>query len=107
MFEDLTDRRLRRGAFSSLPALVDAIELWVEHWNDDPKPFVWHAEADKILEKVRRGPRCTHRSQIRDAGLTGGGQDLPPAPPKADANPAVRDFRSSRRRPTVRRLLAP
>jgi len=29
--------------------------MWVEHWNDDPKPFVWHAEADKIIEKVRRG----------------------------------------------------
>jgi transposase len=54
-FKELTDRRLRRGAFSSLPALTDAIELWVEHWNDDPKPFVWHAEANKILEKVRRG----------------------------------------------------
>jgi transposase len=54
-FKELTDRRLRRGAFSSLPALIDAIELWVEHWNDDPKPFVWHTEADKIIEKVRRG----------------------------------------------------
>jgi hypothetical protein len=41
--------------FCSLPALIDAIELWVEHWNDDSKPFVWHAEADKIIEKVRRG----------------------------------------------------
>jgi hypothetical protein len=46
---------LRRGVFCSLPALVDAIELWIEHWNDDPKAFVWHAEADKIIEKVRRG----------------------------------------------------
>ena len=54
-FKELTDRRLRRGAFSSVPALVQAIELWAEHWNDDPKPFVWHAEADKIIEKVRRG----------------------------------------------------
>ena len=54
-FKELTDRMLRRGVFCSLPALIDAIELWVEHWNDDPKPFVWHAEADKIIEKVRRG----------------------------------------------------
>jgi transposase len=54
-FKELTDRMLRRGVFCSLPALVDAIELWIEHWNDDPKPFVWHAEADKIIEKVRRG----------------------------------------------------
>jgi transposase len=54
-FKELTDRMLRRGVFCSLPALIDAIELWVEHWNDDPKPFIWHAEADKIIEKVRRG----------------------------------------------------
>ena len=54
-FKELTDRMLRRGAFCSLPALIDAIELWVEHWNDDPKPFIWHAEAEKIIEKVRRG----------------------------------------------------
>ena len=53
--KELTDRMLRRGVFCSLPALIDAIELWVEHWNDDPKPFVWHTEADKIIEKVQRG----------------------------------------------------
>jgi transposase len=54
-FKELTDRRLRRAAFSSVPSLVEAIELWAEHWNDDPKPFNWHAQADKIIEKVRRG----------------------------------------------------
>lgn len=54
-FKELTDRRLRRGAFSSVAALIEAIETWAEHWNDDPKPFTWHAEADKIIEKVRRG----------------------------------------------------
>ena len=54
-FKELTDRMLRRGVFSSVPAFIDAIELWIEHWNDDPRPFMWHAEADKIIEKVRRG----------------------------------------------------
>ncbi|MGH3850947.1 MAG: IS630 family transposase, partial [Pseudonocardiaceae bacterium] len=54
-FKELTDRKLRRRAFSSVPALIDAIELWVEHWNDDPKPFQWHAAAEEILAKVRRG----------------------------------------------------
>ncbi|MCU1492513.1 MAG: family transposase, partial [Acidimicrobiaceae bacterium] len=28
---------------------------WAEHWNDDPKPFVWHKPAQEIIEKVRRG----------------------------------------------------
>ncbi|MGH9258536.1 MAG: transposase, partial [Acidimicrobiales bacterium] len=51
----LTERRLRRGVFNSVDALVDAIEIWAEHWNDDPKPFVWRKTADKIIEKVRHG----------------------------------------------------
>jgi transposase len=54
-FGELTERRLRRGAFSSVDALVEAIEIWTEHWNDDPKPFVWHKPAKEIIEKVRRG----------------------------------------------------
>jgi len=47
--------RLRRGTFKSVPDLIDAIETWVEHWNDDPKPFVWHKTAEEIITKVRRG----------------------------------------------------
>ncbi len=54
-FKELTDRRLRRGVFTSVPDLVEAIETWVEHWNDDPKAFMWHKSADEIITKVRRG----------------------------------------------------
>jgi transposase len=54
-FGELTDRRLRRGVFSSVPHLIEAIELWAEHWNDNPRPFVWHKPAQEIIEKVRRG----------------------------------------------------
>ena len=59
-FKELTDRRLRRGTFNSVAALIDAIELWVEHWNDDPKPFVWHKTAEEIIEKVQRGRSTLH-----------------------------------------------
>ena len=59
-FKELTDRRLRRGTFNSVAALIDAIELWVEHWNDDPKPFVWHKTAEEIIEKVQRGRATLH-----------------------------------------------
>ena len=52
---ELTDRRLRRGTFSSVADLIDAVELWTEHWNDDPQPFVWHKTIDDIITKVRRG----------------------------------------------------
>jgi len=54
-FKELTDRRLRRGVFTSVDDLIDAIELWAEHWNDNPKPFIWHKTADEIIAKVRRG----------------------------------------------------
>jgi transposase len=54
-FKELTDRRLRRGAFGSVAELIDAIELWTEHWNVDPKPLVWHKTAAEIIDKVRRG----------------------------------------------------
>jgi transposase len=54
-FKELTDRRLRRGTFNSVAALIDAIDTWVEHWNDDPKPFIWHKTAEEIVAKVRRG----------------------------------------------------
>ncbi len=54
-FRLLTDRRLRRGSFLSVAHLMQAITLWAEHWNADPKPFVWKAEAEAILSKVRRG----------------------------------------------------
>jgi hypothetical protein len=54
-FKHLTDRRLRRGAFTSVANLIEAIMIWVEHGNADPKPFVWHAKTDDIIAKVRRG----------------------------------------------------
>jgi len=54
-FKELTDRRLRRGTFTNVPELEDAITTWAGHWNDDPKPFVWKATAADIIEKVQRG----------------------------------------------------
>ena len=54
-FNELTERRLRRGVFSSIGALVEAIETWAEHGNDDPRPLVWHKTAEEIIAKVRRG----------------------------------------------------
>ena len=54
-FRKLTTRRLQRGSFCSIEHLIDAITIWVEHYNQDPKPFVWRAQADEIIAKVRRG----------------------------------------------------
>jgi hypothetical protein len=54
-FNLLTERRLRRGTFSSVDALIEGIETWTEHWNDDPKPFIWTKTVNEIITKVKRG----------------------------------------------------
>jgi hypothetical protein len=54
-FRELTDKALRRGSFNSVPGLIAAIEEYLDAHNGDPKPFVWTATAESILEKVRRG----------------------------------------------------
>ena len=54
-FRNLTDQAIRRGVFRSVPELIAAIEAYLKANNDNPKPFVWTATAEEILEKVRRG----------------------------------------------------
>ena len=51
----MTDKAIRRGVFGSVPELITAIEEFLDANNDDPKPFVWTATAEQILEKVQRG----------------------------------------------------
>ncbi len=53
-FREITDKRIRRGVFRSVPELVSAITAYIEEHNRDPKPFIWTAKADEILAKVRR-----------------------------------------------------
>jgi transposase len=54
-FAKLTRRRLRRGSFHSLVDLQAAIKRYLAEANEDPRPFVWTAKPDDIIEKVRRG----------------------------------------------------
>lgn len=54
-FKELTDKQVRRSSFTSTSDLIDTIDEWAEHWNEDPKPFVWHKTAEEIIAKVRRG----------------------------------------------------
>jgi transposase len=53
-FRELTDKAISRGVFHSVPDLTTAIENYLHAHNDDPKPFVWTASIDSILEKVGR-----------------------------------------------------
>ena len=53
-FRDITVNRLRRGVFTSVPELVQAIDEYVAHHNINPKPFIWTKSAADILQKVIR-----------------------------------------------------
>src|SRR3984893_1099692 len=54
-FAKLTRRRLKRGVFRSVADLQAAINRFVEETNSDPKPFVWTADAKRVLAAVKRG----------------------------------------------------
>src|SRR3990167_7228927 len=53
-FRELTEKRVRRSSFESVPELIDAINDYLAASNADPKPFVWHASAQAILDKLAR-----------------------------------------------------
>jgi transposase len=53
-FAEITQRRIRRGTFTHVRQLEQAIHDFLDHHNRDPKPFVWTATANTILNKVQR-----------------------------------------------------
>jgi len=62
IFNELTSRQLKRLAVSSVAELIAAITRYLEHRNQNPKPFAWTASADRILRKVRNAKKtlATH-----------------------------------------------
>ena len=54
-FAKLSKRRLKRGVFRSIVDLQAAINRFLDETNDDPKPFTWTANPDKIIAAVKRG----------------------------------------------------
>jgi transposase len=59
-FRDLTENQIRRGAFTSVEQLQRTIHNYIEHHNREPKPFIWTATANDILEKVKRAKAARH-----------------------------------------------
>ena len=62
-FAELTNKWLRRGTHRSTKELESAITAWVDNWNDEPKPFVWHKTADEILDTL-----AAYCQRISDSG---------------------------------------
>lgn len=53
-FAEITERRIRRGAFRNVRELEQAIHDYLQTHNKDPKPFMWTATADEIFRKIAR-----------------------------------------------------
>ncbi len=53
-FSEITQKRIRRGTFTSVPALERAIHEYLNAHNEEPKPFVWTATAEAIFGKLNR-----------------------------------------------------
>jgi len=53
-FGELSRECIRRGAFFSVADLEKAIAEYLDAWNQDPKPFVWTATVESIMEKLSR-----------------------------------------------------
>jgi transposase len=51
-FGELTARKLRRGAHRSTAQLNKDIREWIEHCNEDPRPYVWTKTAEEILDNL-------------------------------------------------------
>jgi transposase len=51
-FRELTTKRIRRDSFPSVPDLIAAIKDFLDAWNEEPKPFVWTATVESIVDKL-------------------------------------------------------
>lgn len=62
-FRDITTNRIRRGVFHSVEDLIQAIMSYLDNHNNEPKPFIWTATAQDILEKVKKARTALNKLQ--------------------------------------------
>ena len=53
-FREITDKRIRRGTFPNVKALIAAITQYLENHNQNPQVFVWSAPVERILAKIAK-----------------------------------------------------
>jgi len=62
-FGELTQKSIRRGAFVSVEDLIASIDEYLGAWNTNPKPFIWTATVDSIVEKLSRCKQTLEKIQ--------------------------------------------
>jgi transposase len=53
-FAEITNKRIRRGSFESVPELTKAIKSYIKTWNKSGRAFAWTKTPVEILDKVRK-----------------------------------------------------
>ena len=53
-FSILTRKSIRRGSFDTVRQLIRHIQAYIDHWNQNPTPFVWTKSADDVVRKAVR-----------------------------------------------------
>jgi len=53
-FAELTTKKIKRGAHTSVQVLERDIRGWIATWNEDPRPYVWVKTADQIVGSLAR-----------------------------------------------------
>ena len=61
-FAKITEQRIRRGVLKNVDELIAAIDSYIAANNQNPKPFVWAATAELILDRVTTLCKRTNRS---------------------------------------------
>ncbi len=51
-FSVLSRQAVRRGTFTSVKVLIQAIYRFIDNWNDNASPFKWVKDVDQILYKA-------------------------------------------------------
>ena len=67
-FAEITEKRIRRGTFKSVPILIEAINEYIANHNRDPHRFVWSAPVNKILAKIERAKEKARMKEVLGTG---------------------------------------
>ena len=57
-FAEITNKRIRRGSFESVPELIKAIKDYIKTWNKSGRSFTWTKKPDEILVKIQKAKSC-------------------------------------------------
>jgi transposase len=59
-FSEITNKRIRRGNFESVPQLIKAIKDYIKTWNKSGRSFTWTKKPSEILAKIEKAISYCH-----------------------------------------------